>query len=664
MLTSLKIHLDRFIPSKTATRHFLSIFLVAFFLTTLYTWPLINKLAVLYNDVSDYSLVGWILWYNQLSFTSGRIFSSIDYFNAFQFYPWGYSLAFSENLFFPALIFAPIYWLTNQLVLSVNTYTFLTFIITFVISFYVFKKFLNAFFPSIIAATVFTFNPLTSAHFPGHTHLLGKFFLPLIFLWGLYFFSKPTIKNAFFLGLFFTLNALSSINFFIISVPFMVLLSLPYLIVNIYQKNFIYFKNLCLSGLTLIVFLPILMFFLLPYQQFSQKEGAIRTIDESIFYSAQPIDWFSPFPASKLYGSFVYSYANLRVGYPQVNYSEHTLALNIIPICLFILGAIYLKKKIFAKNPLALYSIIIILVGTMLFTFGPKWEDIFLPYYYFNNITHLFEGIRVPTRFQFFFYLPFALIVGYGFIKIKQLIKINYLLLTIFVLALIMVENLTAWDMDDVSFLTTNPPIIQEYRNLNFLQDKTVLHIPTYAESFEKQITYLNLATIHRERLMNGYSGFFPSEWTRLLQSIEQNPDKQTLEKLHALKMDYLIFHKSELTEKYISELKQNNPDIQHLTTFENSNFLIVEVNNPVLKKPHCILNKDINLELIPLSANYELEPIYFNQIKIINKGDCYLVNTLQHRYLKSSFFINGKYYQTEIKMPVVITPKEEILLK
>ena len=195
------------------------------------------------------------------------------------------------------MIFAPIYWLTNQLVLSVNTYTFLTFIITFVISFYVFKKFLNAFFPSIIAATVFTFNPLTSAHFPGHTHLLGKFFLPLIFLWGLYFFSKPTIKNAFFLGLFFTLNALSSINFFIISVPFMVLLSLPYLIVNIYQKNFIYFKNLCLSGLTLIIFLPILMFFLLPYQQFSQKEGAIRTIDESIYYSAQPIDWFSPFPA-------------------------------------------------------------------------------------------------------------------------------------------------------------------------------------------------------------------------------------------------------------------------------------------------------------------------------------------------------------------------------
>ncbi len=664
MLTSLKIHLNKSIPSKTTQIQFLSVFFVAFLLTSIYTWPLLDKLAILYNDVSDYSLVGWILWYNQLAFLSGRIFSSLDYFNAFQFYPWGYSLAYSENLFFPALIFSPIYWLTNQLVLSVNIYTFSTFIITFIISFYVFKKFLNDFFPSIIAAVIFTFNPLTSAHFPGHTHLLGKFFLPLIFLWGLYFFSKPNIKNAFLFGLFFTLNALSSINFFIISIPFVSLLSLPYLTTNLYKKNLLYFKDLFLSGLILIVFLPILMYFLLPYQQFSQKEGAIRTIDESIYYSAQPLDWFSPFPASKLYGDLVYSYANIRVGYPQVNYSEHSLALNIIPTFLFIVGIIYLEKKIFKKNHLAFYSIIILLIGTALFTFGPKWENILLPYYYFNSITHLFEGIRVPTRFQFFFYIPFALIAGFGFTKIKQLLNLNYLLLAITFLILIMAENLTTWDMDDVSFLTTNPPIIQEYRNFKFLENKTVLHIPTYFDSFEKQIPYLNLATIHNERLMNGYSGFFPSEWSSLLQSVEQNPDKQTLEKLHALKTDYIVFHKSGLTDKYIFQLKQNNPDIQYLTTFENNNFLIVEVKNPALKKPLCFLNKDINIELTPLSASYGLEPTYFNQIKIINSGDCYLVNTLQNRYLKSSFFINGQFYPTEIKMPVVIGPKEEIFLK
>lgn len=664
MLTSPKIHLNKFFPSKTALIHFFSVFFIAFFLTTIYTWPLLDKLAVLYNDVSDYSLVGWILWYNQLSFLTGRIFSSADYFNAFQFYPWGYSLAFSENLFFPSLIFAPVYWLTNQLVLSVNFYTFSTFIITFIISFYVFKKFLHNNASSLIAAIVFTFNPLTSAHFPGHTHLLGKFFLPLIFLWALHFFSKPSIKNAFFLGLFFTLNALSSINFFIISVPFVLLLSLPYLIINIFQKNFLYFQNLLLSGLILFIFLPILLFFLLPYQQFSQKEGAIRTIDESIYYSAQPIDWFSPFPASKLYGDFVYSYADIRVGYPKVNYSEHTLALNLIPTFLFIVGIIFLEKKIFKNNPIAYYSVIILLVGTALFTFGPKWEHILLPYYYFNNITHLFEGIRVPTRFQFFFYIPFALVVGVGFTKIKQLAKVNYLMLTTFFLMLIMAENLTNWDMDDVSFLTTNPPIIQEYRKFEFLENKTVLHIPTYFDSFEKQIPYLNLATIHKERLVNGYSGFFPTEWIDLIKNIEHNPDLKSFEKLHALKVDYLIFHKSGLSGEYISMLKQSNPVIKNITTFENENFLIVEVKNSSLTKPRCFLNKSISIDLVSLSASYGLEPTFFNQIKITNSGDCYMINTLQDRYLKTSFFINGKFYPTEIKLPVVIGPKEEILLK
>jgi hypothetical protein len=263
MLTSLKTRLNNFYQNRSIYT-FIFILLLGLFLTTLFTWPMVLKLPTFYSDESDYTLVGWILWYNQHSFTTGRIFSQIDYFNAFQFYPWPFSLAFSEHFFLPSLFFSPIYWISKQLVLSVNIYTFSTFILTFISSFYVFRNFLKNNSAALIAGIIFTFNPITAAHFPGHTHLLGKFFLPIIFLTAVSFFTKPSFKKACLLSGVFTLNALTSINFFIVSVPSLLLTALPFIMINLLNRNFAYFRQLFLSSLGLLVCLPFLIYFLLP----------------------------------------------------------------------------------------------------------------------------------------------------------------------------------------------------------------------------------------------------------------------------------------------------------------------------------------------------------------------------------------------------------------
>src|SRR3989338_374374 len=94
------------------------VILLGFILTSIFTWPFLPNLNTLYADLGDYPLVGWILAYNVDSILSGRIFDQLSYFNASQFYPWPYSLAYSEHMFIPSLIFLPIYLLSNTLFLA------------------------------------------------------------------------------------------------------------------------------------------------------------------------------------------------------------------------------------------------------------------------------------------------------------------------------------------------------------------------------------------------------------------------------------------------------------------------------------------------------------------------------------------------------------------
>jgi hypothetical protein len=135
------------------------------------------------------------------------------------------------------------------------------------------------------------------------------------------------------------------------------------------------------------------------------------------------------------------------------------------------------------------------------------WGAIKLPYYYFNELTGLLNGIRVPTRFQFFFYIPFSILAGLGYLVIQKHLKNKRLLLIIILVSLITLENINIWQfMSDTSSLTLNNPTMNEYRKLKFLQDSTTIHLPAYSPDFEKQIFYLSLATIHNEKLVNGYS--------------------------------------------------------------------------------------------------------------------------------------------------------------
>ncbi len=371
-----------------------------------------------------------------------------------------------------------------------------------------------------------------------------------------------------------------------------------------------------------------------------------------------------PFPESALYKQVVTFYDPIRNGYPKINYSEHTLGLNILPVVLFIFGALYLDKKNPFSSRIWNASLILTAFGTFILTFGPLWETTKLPYYYFNYLTGILNGIRVPTRFQFFFYIPFSIIAGFGFLAVSKYLKVKPLLIFFIILLTLTLESFNNWQfISDTSSLTEKPHVFQAYQNFNFLKDSTTLHFPIQTKNFEKQIYYLQLSTVHHERLVNGYSGYFPPDWVELITTIETNLDENMLKKLSALKVDFLIFHKDRLNPDYLDKLRTENSLIKDLIYFEDTNYLILSLKHPYLKTNPCFLSRDIDISLIPKSQSFGLTPTYFNQVKISNTGDCYFTNILNNRYLETSFFIN-EYYNLNLKMPAVLGPKEEKFLK
>jgi hypothetical protein len=203
------------------------IVLVGIFFTAIVTYPFILNLSSYYYDYGDYALCNWILWYSQHAVITGNFFNLDSYFSTNQFFPFPYVLAYSENLFVPSLMYGVLLSLIPNFVTSMNVFLFSTFVLSFVSSYFCINYFVKKPAAALIGALVFTFNPVTFAHFPGHVHLQNKLFLFPLFLSCYLFFVSPNLKKGFLLSLLFTLNFLTSLHFGAFSVLLLPLFALP-----------------------------------------------------------------------------------------------------------------------------------------------------------------------------------------------------------------------------------------------------------------------------------------------------------------------------------------------------------------------------------------------------------------------------------------------------
>lgn len=632
----------------------MKILILAVILTIIMTWPFLINLAVYYPDYGDYATHGSIFWWNQDSLISGRIFNQKEYYQGYQFYPHPYSFAFANNSLVPSLIFAPIYWISGSLPFSMNSYVFLTFVLTFLASFVFLNYFLKERRVALAGAIVITFMPQTYTRFPQHVELLSKFFLPLIILFGYKFFSKPNFKDGALLSLFVILNGLTANYFQIFIAAILPLASLGFIVPNLIKRNWSYLINLLKGSLVLILLLPIWWYFTAPFLDFSQKEGATRSVAEAIFFAPRFTDWFAPGPDSFLYGGWVKSIDKFREPKDDrniLNYEEHTHFLGFTAMILFFIGL-----KAFWKTRGIRRYFLILLLGSSILSFGPflgySEESFRLPFYYLFEYLPFMKGIRAPARFEYILVLPFTLIAMYGLQSLMNKYKDKKRLIPGIVIALFLLEYITFKDFSARSEILARTNSIGAEK-LALLKNQVVLHLPIYttedADRFGQNSAYLTWLTETGEKVINGNSGYLPVDHLQIMATIKQTMDSRAFNLASLLGVNYIVVHKDRLEGADKALFEQNITLYKSGTIYEDEGIIIVDLSKYNINNPLCSF-EDIDLKVSPA-------------VVLTNPKDCYLVSKLEERYREIPVSIEGEEKRALIKIPFIIFPKEEVVL-
>lgn len=652
--------------------YWIYVWILALILAIVLTWPLAAHISTYYLDASDHTYGGWTMWHIAEAIKSGSLFNMQQLFTGNQFYPHSYSFAYSDHMFVPGLLlFTPLYAITKHIVMSTNIIIIMSFVLTFVTSFATIRFFVKDTYASLIGAAIFTYNPFVFSHFPHHVNLLQRYFLPLVFLWGYRYVRIPTWRNAFVFYAVFTLNWLTAIYFGIFVLVFLPIFCLP-IFLNSLKKGMPYLKKLLFTSIVLILYVPLLYFVTKPYLVLSSRETVTRSLNDAVHFSARGIDWFSPDPRNLLYVQDRQHVNDHR--FPKeitgFNYSEHTLFLNIIPPLLFLFGLLFtlkIQKNTLSKSTFIAFGLVLIL--SALLTFGPiytgwneppKTASQPLLYYYAYNILYPLQAMRVPTRFQFIFYIPFSLICAYGMLFIKKHCNKNsyYIFATGMFVFLIIIENLTIIPYTEQSYrstqiknyLKTNPQIF------NKLINAPTLHLPMYTKDVQyKELGYVNWALYTHEKTVNGYSAYVPLEYQDILKQSKTITDS-FIRYLGHIGVRYVVVHLDALTAKEHQETL-NNVYVKKLTIFKDANTVILSTARESSVSPVCINpNPTIALEFPKQVPQLTLLPY---TLTITNKSQCVIQNLYENRYLPIRIQVGDTKIATTIIVPFAIEPNK-----
>lgn len=269
------------------------IFLALVALTALMMWPWVFHIRDAMSDRGDaYAIVYWLWWDFHQTFHD-----PVNLFHATAFYPYRYTMAFTENNYGVALLCFPLFVLGLAPMTVHSIATFLAFPFSGYGMFRLTRTLTGRPYAAWVAAIVFAFLPYHFQRLP-HLHLLVTAWLPLTLEALVLFARQPTRRRAIWLIVAFTMNALTAVTWLILSViPLLLTLALLVFWYRLYRNRVFWIR---LAGAALVGFIGLLPF-LLPYYRVHNLYGFVRSADDVTRLSADPIHWLAISGRNKLW---------------------------------------------------------------------------------------------------------------------------------------------------------------------------------------------------------------------------------------------------------------------------------------------------------------------------------------------------------------------------
>jgi hypothetical protein len=483
-------------------------------LTVVMTWPQAARLA---TDAWEHYDVFFNMW-RLGSFAHALAKSPGHVLDGNIFYPESRTLTYSDAMVVESVVAAPLLWTGVPPVLVHNLMLLGGIVLSAAGIFMLATKLTGSQTAGITAGIVFAFVPYRFDHYM-HLELQWTVWIPWTF-WALHrLFESGALRDAVLLGLFITLQFMSSIYYGLFLVVLVAICALFLLCGTRRAEMRTRLAGLIVAGGTAAM---LIVPYAIPYLEARRTLGP-RPEEQIVLFSARPSSYRSATATNYLYGD-----RSTRSGR-----SERRLFPGVLPPLLAVVGLL-----LYAPTTQALMYLIGLVMAFEM-SFGLKGYTFSFLYQH----VPAFDGLRAPARAGIFVIFFLAVLAAYGHAALERTFarRVQRVLMVFFPAALLLEYWVAPLPL--IAYPTSAPPV---YR---WLQTQPVgvvaeFPMPQPDEGPAHEPRYAYMSTFHHMPLINGYSGYYPDSYLARVYRLRGMPDDAALQTLVADGVRYVIVHR------------------------------------------------------------------------------------------------------------------------
>jgi hypothetical protein len=487
-------------------------------LTAVVTWPQPLHLATRVGEHDDPLFSIWRLtWIAHALATDPR-----HLFDANIFFPATNTLSFSDAMLLEGALASPLIWLGVSPVLAYNLLLLGGIVLCGLAMFLLARHLTGETGPALVAAAVFTVAPYRIGHFI-HLELQWAMWMPLAFLAIHHVFEKPTWRAGLLAGVFLWLQILSSVYYGVFLAMVCVVLTAAMALVHRDNTPRALVRLAAGGAVAAVLTLP----YAWPYLHASQT--MLRAPAEINTYSANLWNYFASAPQSALWG-----WTSEKFGGPEFSLFPGAAAI------LLALAAVFNRHRkivvVYAALTFVALELSLGLNGHL--------------YAWLSEQVQALRGLRSPSRFGIVVSMTMAAMAGFGAQTLKDLATRTASRVVQFVtpalIILVAVESSTSgMTLAPVPLETGDDRSV--YIAIRRIGPGPVVEMPLpklYALPGHEPM-YMLWSIAHWNPLVNGYSGYYPPEYSQTVVRTEHFPDDQSIAQLTNLGIRYVVVHRA-----------------------------------------------------------------------------------------------------------------------
>jgi hypothetical protein len=478
-----------------------------------FTWPLGNFSQLQLPAHHDALFSVWRLAWIAHQLTN----DPVHLFDANIFWPERNTLAFSDAMLLLGAVGAPLIWAGVHPVAVHNLLLIASFVCVGYAAMLLARHVKVGLAGQFVGGVVFAFAPYRVAHL-GHLELLWTAFLPLALLALYRALESPTLSRGIALGLMLALQGMCSVYYLV----FLLIWLVPALLIAPWHLRITWDRRHVVAAAGALTMASLLLApYVLAYSAARQDVGP-RPGAEIERYSATPADYLNVPPANRVYDIHATEAPDER-------------SLFVGMVALVLSGASLFWRR--TRRTAVAFALLALLAADL--SLGVNGAS----YHVLRTIAPPIDGFRAVARFAVFALLAIAVLVGLTVQHIGAGLgrrAARHAFVGV-LLAAMLVEYWSA------PVAVSHPPLepSELHRWLADQPRTVVLELPTPTPDtlWRHETTFQYLSIYHWQPLVNGYSGYAPRSYVRMLEAVDDFPSETALDFLSSQRVGLILLH-------------------------------------------------------------------------------------------------------------------------